>query len=56
MSPRPGPRMDMVWLRLPPAAITDVDKKAKAAGVKRSELLRRMLAYAARTMPQDWKP
>lgn len=56
MSPRPGPRMDMVWLRMPPDAITDVDGRAKAVGVKRSEMIRRMLAYAASAMPQDWKP
>ena len=39
----PGQRSPIVGLRLPPAELAAVDKLAKADGVKRSEMVRRLL-------------
>ncbi len=51
------PRRPLVALRLSTKGIDLIDQRAKdeAAGV-RSEMIRRMLAYAAQHMPKGWKP
>jgi len=46
----------MVWVRLLPEAIASLDERATAEGVRRSELLRRMLTYAEQKMPGGWVP
>lgn len=35
------------------AGIAHIDERAKEAGVNRSEMIRRMLAYAAAKMPRE---
>lgn len=55
MSPRPGPRRPTLTFRLTPEAIHRIDLLAEAENVQRSEMLRRMLAYAARHMPKGWQ-
>lgn len=37
-------------------AVDLIDQRAADAEVDRSEMVRRMLAYAARNMPKGWKP
>lgn len=54
--PRPGPRRPLVALRMSDEGVAHVDKLAAAAAVTRSEMIRRMLAYAAAKMPRGWKP
>lgn len=56
MSPRPGPRRPAIAVRLSAAGLAHVDQLAKTSGVTRSEMIRRMLAYAATRMPKGWKP
>lgn len=51
---RKRPNFFGVWLS--DAAKDIIDKRAECAEVDRSEMLRRMLAYAARNMPKEWKP
>lgn len=46
----------MLSVRVAEAGIEAIKKRAETEGVDRSELLRRMLAYAARNMPKGWKP
>jgi hypothetical protein len=46
----------VVSIRLSDAGIAHLDELAKVDGVKRSELVRRMLAYATARMPRGWKP
>jgi len=55
--PRPGPRRPLVAIRLSEQGIAHIDQRAKdeADGV-RSEMIRRMLAYAAQHMPKGWQP
>jgi hypothetical protein len=43
-----------VWLS--EAGRDAIAEQAKAAGVSKSEVVRRMLAFAARKMPKGWKP
>lgn len=60
--PRPGPRREIVGLRLSAEGIAALDaraaKRAKKDGTKpnRSEEARIMFAYAERNMPQGWTP
>lgn len=54
--PRPGPRRPLVALRLAASGLQAIDQCAAEAGVTRSEMMRRMLAYATWKMPKDWKP
>lgn len=54
--PRPGPRRPLVALRMSDEGIAHVDKLAAEAAVNRSEMIRRMLAFAALKMPKGWKP
>ena len=42
--PRPGPRMPLVAVRLPAELLAAVDAAAAAAGVGRSELIRRIIS------------
>lgn len=56
MSPRPGPPKPTITIRLSEAGIANLDELAAREGVDRSEVMRRMLNYAARNMPQGWKP
>lgn len=56
MSPRPGPAKPTVTIRLSAVGIAHLDALAARDGVDRSELMRRMLNYAARHMPKGWKP
>ena len=56
MSPRPGPARPTVTIRLSAAGIEKLDELAAVEGVDRSEVMRRMLSYAARHMPKGWKP
>lgn len=45
-----------VSLRLGREGIQHVESRAKRAGVRRSEMIRWMLFYAAQHMPEDWRP
>lgn len=54
--PRPGPRRPLIAIRISDEGREHIDKMAKEAGVNRSEMIRRMLAYAAAKMPKAWKP
>lgn len=54
--PRPGPRRPLVAIRLSEAGIEHIDKRAEEAQVSRSEMIRRMLAYASAYMPESWQP
>jgi hypothetical protein len=53
--PRPGPRRPLVAIRLSESDIAHIDQRAEeeAEGV-RSEMIRRMLAYASKHMPKGW--
>ena len=46
-----GPTRPRVAVRLSAAGIAEIDRRAKVAGVKRSEMVRRMLTYAAQKIP-----
>ena len=54
--PRPGPRRPQVAIRLSEAGVEHIDQRAAEQGVNRSEMIRRMLAYASAKMPKGWKP
>ena len=54
--PRPGPRRPLVAIRLSEQGIEHIDERAAEVEVNRSEMIRRMLAYAQRHMPKGWKP
>ncbi len=57
MSPRPGPRRPLVAIKLSQSGIEHIDQRAEVeADGNRSEMIRRMLAYAAAHMPKGWKP
>jgi len=56
---KPGPKGDRasrLALRLTDRDAAAIDARATKAGVNRSEMVRRMLAYAAAKMPKAWKP
>lgn len=55
--PRPGPRRPLVALRISTQGIEHIDQRAaeETAG-SRSEMIRRMLAYASAHMPAGWTP
>ena len=44
--PRTGPRRVMIGVKLLPTAIAYIDELAKAEGVNRSEMVRRLLSEA----------
>ena len=46
-----GPVRPQVAVRLSEGGIAEIDRRANLAGVKRSEMVRRMLTYAAQKMP-----
>jgi hypothetical protein len=52
---KPSQRV-VVAVRVSRAASDRVDMAAKAAGVGRSEMLRRMLTYSINLMPAGWTP
>lgn len=55
--PRTGPRRPLVAFKLHQDDIDHIDQRAaEEAGGVRSEMIRRMVAYAQRHMPQGWKP
>jgi hypothetical protein len=61
--PRTGPRRPNVVARLGDDETAHIDARAADEGLlkgngepNRSEMIRRMLAYAAATMPKGWKP
>ena len=54
--PRPGPRRPLVAIRLSKQGIDHIDQRAAEQGVNRSEMIRRMLAYASAKMPKGWTP
>lgn len=56
MSPRSGPRRPTFTFRLAEEALRFIATRATEEGIQRSEMIRRMLAYAARHMPKGWKP
>lgn len=56
LMPRPGPRRPLLGIRVKAEAIEAIDQYAKEAGVKRSEMVRWMLAYASAHMPRGWRP
>lgn len=56
MSPRTGPRRPTVTFRLAEDAIAFIAARAAEEGIQRSEMIRKMLTYAARHMPKGWKP
>lgn len=45
-----------VAVRLSPAGLALVDKRAAEDDRTRSDMVRRMLAYASTHMPRGWKP
>lgn len=45
-----------IAVRITPAAVAVVDQWAEAEDRSRSDMVRRMLTYAARHMPKGWKP
>jgi hypothetical protein len=60
--PRPGPRRELVAVRMLPAAIEHLDERAAAEQLydeqgrpNRSELIRLMLRYANQHMPKGWR-
>lgn len=56
MSPRPGPARPTVTFRISGAGIAAIEARAGAEDVDRSEMIRRLLAYAVWKMPKGWKP
>lgn len=54
MANRKRPRFVGVWLSESGAA--RITERAEVEKVSKSEMLRRMLAYAALKMPKGWKP
>lgn len=54
MAKRKRPNFLGVWLS--DSAKTAIDEHMAAAQVDRSEMVRRMLAYAVWKMPKGWKP
>jgi len=51
-----GPVRPQVAVRLSDADRAHIDNMAAARGIKRSEMVRIMLAYATAKMPDDWTP
>jgi len=51
-----GPVRPQVAVRLSEAGREHIDTRAAARGLKRSEMVRIMLAYATAKMPKDWTP
>lgn len=49
-------REQFVGVRLTTAGTEHIDQRAERAGVGRSEMIRRMLAYASAKMPEGWTP
>ncbi len=63
MMARPGPRRPMVGIKLSEQDIDHIDARAREeiplkgnGQPNRSEMIRRMLAYASAHMPTGWKP
>ena len=56
MSPRPGPARPVITMRLTQTGVDALNTRAREEHTTRSELIRRMLAYATRKMPRGWKP
>ena len=61
--PRPGPPRKLVAVKLTEGSRDWIDARALAEGLvkadgkpHRSEMIRRMLAYAERHMPKGWQP
>jgi hypothetical protein len=61
--PRPGPRRPLVASKLSQSGIDHIDARAREevplrgnGQPNRSEMIRRMLAYAAANMPKGWTP
>ena len=61
--PRPGPPRKLVAVKLSTDGIERIDKRAadecpliRNGEPNRSEMIRRMLAYAERHMPKGWQP
>jgi len=51
-----GPVRPQVAVRLSEVGREHIDERAAVRGVKRSEMVRIMLAYASAKMPKDWTP
>jgi hypothetical protein len=49
-------RDQFVGVRLTKVGADHIDQRAARAGVGRSEMVRRMLAYASVKMPEGWTP
>lgn len=45
-----------VAVRLSPDGLKKIDEMAEREDRTRSEMIRRLLAYAAKHMPKGWKP
>jgi hypothetical protein len=61
--PRPGPRRPLVAFRMGDEDRAAIDQRARDEGLvkadgepNRSEMLRRLFAYAIAKMPTGWKP
>jgi len=61
--PRTGPQRRMIGVKLSDAGIDWLTERAEAEGLlmkrgtpNRSELLRIMVTYAQRNMPEGWRP
>ena len=45
-----------IAVRISPSGLRAVDQRTEEEDRSRSEMVRRMLAYAAQKMPKGWKP
>jgi metal-responsive CopG/Arc/MetJ family transcriptional regulator len=45
-----------IAVRVSAAGLTAIDERAEEEDRTRSEIIRRMLAYAVQKMPRGWKP
>jgi hypothetical protein len=46
----------MLSVRVAKQGVEAITNRSEAEAVDRSEMLRRMLAYATQNMPRGWKP
>ncbi len=54
--PRVGPRRENVVFRMGENDIKQLDERAAAEELQRSELLRIAVMYMLRNMPKGWRP
>jgi metal-responsive CopG/Arc/MetJ family transcriptional regulator len=54
--PSPATARQSVTVKLAKTGVDRIDQLAAEASVDRSEMIRRLLAYAAARMPKGWTP